>query len=121
MKKILYAGIFSALMSGCAAPQTTFVDYPVVVDVAKSTYTKDSNGNCYLKIPEAEGEEWRLYNEQCDETTDSVALVFQEHFLLYHDRKEFGIEILQFDALFLHAEDYLKNKEKKRGYNDIPF
>ena len=118
---MLYAGICSALMSGCATPQTTFVDYPVVVDGVKSTYTKDSNGNCYLKIPEAEGEEWRLYNEQCDETTDSVALVFQEHFLLYHDRKEFGIEILQFDALFLHAEDYLKNKEKKRGYNDIPF
>ena len=118
---MLYAGICSALMSGCATPQTTFVDYPVVVDGVKSTYTKDSNGNCYLKIPEAEGEEWRLYNEQCDETTDSVALVFQEHFLLYHDRKEFGIEILQFDALFLHAEDYLKNKEKRRGYNDIPF
>ena len=118
---MLYVGICSALMSGCATPQTTFVDYPVVVDGVKSTYTKDSNGNCYLKIPEAEGKEWRLYNEQCDETTDSVALVFQEHFLLYHDRKEFGIEILQFDALFLHAEDYLKNKEKKRGYNDIPF
>jgi len=49
MKKMLYAGIFSSLVSGCAASQPTFVEYPVVVDGVKSIYIKFSNGDCNLK------------------------------------------------------------------------
>jgi hypothetical protein len=122
MKRILYAGIFSVLMSSCATPKTTFVDYPVIVDGIKSIYTKDSEGNCYLKMPAAEGREWRFFNEGCDETGDSVALSFQEYFLLHQERKELDQKSRHFiDTLFLQADNYQKNKEKKRGFNDIPF
>ncbi len=121
MRNVFYAGIFSAL-TACAAPQTTFVDYPIVIDGTKTTYTKDSNGNCYLKVPAEDGREWRYFNERCDETGDSVALSFQERILLFHDRDDLTLNSRRFiDGLFLQAENYLNNKEKKRGYNDIPF
>ena len=122
MKNKLYLSICSALISGCAAPQTSFVDYPVVVDGVKSTYTKDSNGDCYLKMPQEDGREWRLYNQGCDETADSVALSFQEQFLFQYDRQDLDSENKNFfDSLFQEALEYQQKKNTKRAYNEIPF
>lgn len=122
MKNTLYAGFCSALLSSCSTPQTTFLEYPAVVEGVKSTYIRDSNDNCYLKVPQSDGNELRIYDENCDQTADSVALSFQEHFLFNHDRKELNLGSRLFLDLQLgQAVDYLKNKYVKRDYNEIPF
>ncbi|MEK6904937.1 MAG: hypothetical protein AABX24_00900 [Nanoarchaeota archaeon] len=109
MKKMLYAGIFSGLMSSCTVPQTSYANYPVVVDEIKSIYIKDSNGNCYLKMPQTEGRELLIYDEKCDKIADSVALSSHERFFYLYERKELNLRSGQFmDMLLQKAEEYLK-------------
>ena len=125
MKKKLYAGIFSGLILSCAAPQTDYTNYPVVVDKIESIYIKDSNGNCYLKIPKTEGRELLIYDENCDQTVDSVALSSHERFFYFYERKELNLRSGQFlDMLLQKAEEYLENNNNnnnKRDYNGLPF
>lgn len=123
MKNKFYVGILSTLFSACAAPQTTFVDYPVIVDGIKSVYSEDSNGDCDLKIPQEDGKQLYLHNKNCDETVDSIALSFQEHAFFYHDRNELNAKSREdLDAQFQKARDYKNRKTyTKCGYNDIPF
>ncbi len=70
----------------------------------------------------AEGEEWKLYNEKCDETIDSVAHYFQEHLLFQHAREELSPkEKRYFDSLFQKAVNCLDNKYKTRNYDQVQF
>ena len=124
MKKRLYAGIFSGLMSSCTAPQTNYANYPVVVDKIESIYIKDSNGNCYLKMPKTEGRILIIYDEKCDKTVDSVALSSHEQFIYFYERKELNLRSGQFlDLLLQKAEEYLDNNNNNNNwdYNGLPF
>ncbi len=122
---MLYAGIFSGLMLSCTAPQTDYANYPVVVDEIRSIYIKDSNGNCYLKMPLPEGRELLIYDEKCDKTADSVALSSHERFFYFYERKDLNLRSVKFlDLLLQKAEEYLESNEdnnNKRDYNDLPF
>ena len=121
MRKMLYVSGMSALLSGCAS-QTTFVDYPVVVDNVKAIYTRHSNNDCSLKIPMPEEKEWHVYDQGCKGSADSISMVFPDGYFLLHQREDLNLESQQYlDFLLQKTVEYLDNKNTKRGYNELPF
>ena len=121
MRKMLYVSGMSALLSGCAS-QTTFVDYPVVVDDVKAVYTRDSNDDCSLKFHSPDEKTWHVYDKGCKGSADSISIVFPDGYFLLHQREDLNLESQQYlDFLLQKTAEYLDNKNKKRGYNEVPF
>ena len=116
------------LLATACAPHTTFLEYPVVVEGVKSTYIKDSDGNCYLKAPQENDTELRIYDESCDSIADSVAMAsVQERFYFLHDRKDLTIKSQQYlDALLQKAvketvKESIRDKQNIRHNHEIFF
>ncbi len=103
--------------------QNHFNQLSWVVDGVKSTYTRSSNGCCRLNIPDPGGNELKIYDLFCDAIADSVLRTSPwGSILFFRDRKELDTESQQhLDQLLQQAVEYLNNKNKKSGYNDIPF
>ncbi|MDP3698286.1 MAG: hypothetical protein Q8R47_01730 [Nanoarchaeota archaeon] len=112
MKKSLYAGILSIFSFGCAS-QTTFLEYPVSVDKVKAIYIQQSDGDCYLKAPQEDNTELRIYDQYCDSIADSAAEASrQESFYSFKDRKDLDTETQRYlDALLQAAAEEIKQEK----------
>lgn len=72
---------------------------------------KNSDGDCDLKIPLADGDTLRIYDKRCDSRLDSIAKVsVEEKFYFHHDREELTAETQQeLDTLLQEAEQQLRS------------
>lgn len=117
-------GIVSGLVSSCATPKITFIDYPVVVDEMEGTYTRDSNDNCALKIPDLGGKTWYIYDERCKGSADSVSIAsldLDQTQLLYL-REDLTLRTQQhLDELLQNSVEQVKKKHITRDYYGLPF
>src|SRR3989344_7357401 len=117
MKKFFYAALLSASL-GCSKPQTTFLDYPVAVCGVKSTYTKDSNGDCHLKT-QLDEKEWRVYDQGCDNLAESAMVVSADGYFSLHDLTPENQQGL--DLLLQEAVVNLHNQDRTRNYDHLQF
>jgi len=127
VKKAWCAGILS-LLSSCT-PKTSFVDYPVAIEEARAVYTKDSDDNCYMRIPRPEGKVSYISDPGCKATAESITITSPDGNLFLWQRDDLDQKSQQnLDFLLQTAVEQInkntisqENKLKIRGYNELPF